>query len=521
MSKAFIILAVLSVLSLSDVVLGRILWAERDAKPVLRLRQFGREYPRVIDISIRAGKIGNFGSCSVPQIQFGAGFDNRKETSYEPVNMKSYNHGSAQNIDIISKFICGADQTARTTCASALAESLLPRIKLALRLPVLALGVATFSVGGNDSNVLPRIFLVVAASTKWSLRAVNALSIFKIQSLLDSVVLRSVAVTGVGVLGGFTRISDPLANFHSTWHGSTTNPNALATALVKTNFAYVGWFNAFKLLGEVKVPLDEIKGSGRLVGALFFQHVFSGHWASKILPVLVTLTSSCVGNIVSKIPDLTIAVCLTPAQRVGQARVLREVARQGLLPYPTFFASIRPFGTPLGPVALKYALTVLVVSLLPVPDAFNFLLDLASYPHLVVGAGARRASEGLPRSPFQTLNIVIVLRRSVALSMCIPARDAVVPPEDGHADASFSCAIVCAVTALIVSWESRYCVIGVALPLFLCVLYYYVWLVLLPEIGRYGIGEEVVELGCGVLTSRLVRKYKARSLAPASCISWP
>jgi amino acid transporter len=70
-------------------------------------------------------------------------------------------------------------------------------------------------------------------------------------------------------------------------------------------------------------------------------------------------------------------------QTIGQARVLREVARQGLLPYPTFFASTRPFGTPLGPVALKYVLTVLVICVLPARDAFNFLLDLASYPHLV------------------------------------------------------------------------------------------------------------------------------------------
>ena len=70
-------------------------------------------------------------------------------------------------------------------------------------------------------------------------------------------------------------------------------------------------------------------------------------------------------------------------QTIGQARVLREVARQGLLPYPTFFASTRPFGTPLGPVALKYVLTVLVICALPARDAFNFLLDLASYPHLV------------------------------------------------------------------------------------------------------------------------------------------
>ena len=33
------------------------------------------------------GTIGNFGSCSVPEIEFGAGFDNRRETSFRPVDL--------------------------------------------------------------------------------------------------------------------------------------------------------------------------------------------------------------------------------------------------------------------------------------------------------------------------------------------------------------------------------------------------------------------------------------------------
>lgn len=98
-----------------------------------------------------ASSIGDFGSCSVPQIEFGVGFDNRKETSFEPVDkstfsrifcgqgnltlfmpysVASYDHGSAQNIDIITQFICdtlvnkcGADQTAKDTCASAKAAA--------------------------------------------------------------------------------------------------------------------------------------------------------------------------------------------------------------------------------------------------------------------------------------------------------------------------------------------------------------------------------------------------------------
>ncbi|EJD06901.1 uncharacterized protein FOMMEDRAFT_17361 [Fomitiporia mediterranea MF3/22] len=80
--------------------------------------------------STAASGIGDFGSCSVPQIEFGTGFDNRKETSFEPVDEASFNHGSAQNIDIITQFICdtltnscGADQTAKDTCKTAQAAA--------------------------------------------------------------------------------------------------------------------------------------------------------------------------------------------------------------------------------------------------------------------------------------------------------------------------------------------------------------------------------------------------------------
>ena len=33
-----------------------------------------------------SSSIGDFGSCSVPQIEFGDAFDNRKETSFQPVD---------------------------------------------------------------------------------------------------------------------------------------------------------------------------------------------------------------------------------------------------------------------------------------------------------------------------------------------------------------------------------------------------------------------------------------------------
>ena len=133
----------------------------------------------------------------------------------------------------------------------------------------------------------------------------------------------------MAVLCGGTPIKRPFDNFRDPWKGSSFNGNSIATALVKTHFAYVGWGNAFNVLGEVKgrnpvrtvrnagllslvivtilftftniayvaaIPKDDIKQSGQLVGALFCHEVFGDSWASKILPVMVVF--SCLGNLV-------------------------------------------------------------------------------------------------------------------------------------------------------------------------------------------------------------------------------
>ena len=40
------------------------------------------------------GNIGNFGSCTVPEIEFGQGFDGRKETSFRPTDLGKSNMAS-------------------------------------------------------------------------------------------------------------------------------------------------------------------------------------------------------------------------------------------------------------------------------------------------------------------------------------------------------------------------------------------------------------------------------------------
>lgn len=55
----------------------------------------------------------DFGSCTNPGIVFGAGFDGRKENSFEPADKTEFTHGSALNIVVITGFIC---DRIRDTC---------------------------------------------------------------------------------------------------------------------------------------------------------------------------------------------------------------------------------------------------------------------------------------------------------------------------------------------------------------------------------------------------------------------
>lgn len=63
----------------------------------------------------------------------------------------------------------------------------------------------------------------------------------------------SISITGLVVLGGHTRIKDPHANFRDSFSGTTGSGYGLANALVKINFAYFGFTNAFNVVAEVKV----------------------------------------------------------------------------------------------------------------------------------------------------------------------------------------------------------------------------------------------------------------------------
>ena len=230
------------------------------------------------------------------------------------------------------------------------------------------------------------------------------------------------------------------------------------------------------------VPAAEIRESGELAAAMFFEAVF-GTKAAKGLPALIAVSAA--GNIMAVI--------------IGHSRMTRECARQGLVPWPHIWASTRPFGTPFAPTLLMWGLTCIVILALPFGDAFNFLVDLRSYPDsiflflMVVGlylVRMRRKKEGLPNAPYRSWHVANILLAAVCLFILIMPW---YPPDDN--EFSF--------------WYATYCAVGIGL-LVGCVLYYFFWIKWLPKLRGYSIRTEtLVSDQDGSVSHRLTKVQKA------------
>ncbi|KJA26265.1 hypothetical protein HYPSUDRAFT_199018 [Hypholoma sublateritium FD-334 SS-4] len=365
----------------------------------------------------------------------------------------------------------------------------------------------TWAVRGVAVGVFTGIVLLCILSTRWSLRVSNAIGVVKVLTLIF------ISITGLVVLGGHTRVEDPHANFRNAFDGTSSNGNGLATALIRVNFAYGGYENAFNVMNEVKnpvktlkkfapisltvvfvlywftniayfaaIPKEAIRTSQELTASLFFRAVFGNSKAVTALSALVAVSSF--GNLLATI--------------IGSSRVIRECGRQGVLPYPRFWASTRPFNTPLLPYLLKWILTVIVVIAPPAGDAFNFIVDLQSYPSnvfsLLMTLGLffvrkRRLSIGAPKTEFRAWNVVLVFALAVNVYILVLPW---VPPTGGiyAGDVSF--------------FYATYCIVGLGI-LAICGLAYVFTILLLPKWGNYAIRQFLEKLPDGAQATRLVK----------------
>jgi amino acid transporter len=222
--------------------------------------------------------------------------------------------------------------------------------------------------------------LLVIFHTRWSFRLSNAIGAIKLLTLIF------IALTGLVVLGGHTRVPAPTANFTAAFDASPS-VYGITNALYSVVYAYTGYNNVFYVTAEIRdpipnlrlygytalaltttlyvlanvayfaaIPAAELAAANEVAIRLFFRNVFGDAAALRALNFLIVL--SAFGNLVTVL--------------LGDSRAIRECGRQGVIPFTSFWVSTRPFGTTLGPYLLKWFLTLIVIVAVPAGDAFQF-----------------------------------------------------------------------------------------------------------------------------------------------------
>ncbi|KAI0389869.1 methionine permease [Xylariaceae sp. FL0594] len=294
------------------------------------------------------------------------------------------------------------------------------------------------------------------------------------------------------------------------WEGSDWSFGTIATSLFKVFYSYAGLTNLNNVLNEVKdpvrtlksvslsalatacflyllanlayfavVPVDEIKRSGQLIAALFFERVFGPNVGRRFLPLAVALSAA--GNVMV----VTFAL----------ARLNQEISRAGFLPFSRYLSSSKPFGAPMGGLLVHYVPSVLVIVLPPSREVYSFILEVEGYPGqmyalaVTVGLVYLRWKRPELRRPFRAWMPAVVFRAVLCIALLAAP---FFPPSHRDPDGL---------------WYATYAVVGVGVVVF-GFLYWLVWTVVLPRLGGYRLEEKEDILDDGTTITVFTRMAK-------------
>ncbi|KAI1132935.1 methionine permease [Nemania abortiva] len=335
------------------------------------------------------------------------------------------------------------------------------------------------------------------------------LVIFMVLSALYVVVFRPER-SGAGEEEGEPAVFGP-NSWDGLWEGSDWSFGTIATSLFKVFYSYAGLTNLNNVLNEVKdpvrtlksvslsalvtacflyllanlayfavVPVEEIKQSGQLIAALFFERIFGQNVGRRFLPLAVALSAA--GNVMV----VTFAL----------ARLNQEIARAGFLPFSRYLSSSKPFNAPMGGLIVHYIPSVLVIVLPPTNEVYSFILEVEGYPGQIYGLAItigliwlRYKRPDLKR-PFKAWMPAVVFRGLLCVALLAAP---FFPPSNPDPDGL---------------WYATYAVVGVGIIVF-GVIYWLVWTVILPRLGGYRLEEKQDVLDDGTTITVLARVPKA------------
>ncbi|KAK3904501.1 high-affinity methionine permease [Staphylotrichum tortipilum] len=289
-----------------------------------------------------------------------------------------------------------------------------------------------------------------AALPKWGIRLFNVLGVFKVA------VLVFIVFSGFAALAGRRLVPDP-HNFDNAFRIESGEgyggggAYAYSNALLNIVYSYKGWENANYVLGEIRdprrtltiaaplavggvtilyvlanvayfaaIPKADLATSEVIVAGLFFKNVFGDSAGARSLPAFVALSN--LGNVL--------------AVSFAHARLNQELGKEGLLPLSRVWGSNKPFNSPAAALFLHWLVTVIVLLAPPPGPAYNFIVNLYTYPgawiNSFVAAGLIYLQYGRRSEPWQPewrtwLPVTVVFLLCNAFLAIVPF----IPPADG------------------------------------------------------------------------------------------
>jgi len=180
---------------------------------------------------------------------------------------------------------------------------------------------------------------------------------------------------------------------------------------------------------------------------------------------------------------------------IQQARVIQEIARQGLLPFSNFISSSKPFNAPMGALITHFIPSLLVICI-PSGNIYSFILDVEGYPGQIFAVASSlgiiwlRFKRPDLRRPYKAFLPVVWARLAFSVALLI----APFVPGQG------------------VGWRQHlsrvsYAFVGTGIMLF-GVIYWYVWTILIPRWKDYNLEEVTEVLDDGTTVTKLVHVPK-------------
>ena len=109
---------------------------------------------------------------------------------------------------------------------------------------------------------------------------------------------------------------------------------------------------------------EDISESKTVVAAQFFENVWGKSvFTTRVVPLFIALSS--LGNVF--------------AQSFAMPRVKQELAKEGVLPWPRFWASDWPFNAPSGAIFLHWIFTSALILGSDTSDVYTFVTNVFIY----------------------------------------------------------------------------------------------------------------------------------------------